>query len=56
MLLNAGEEERTHGSKAAYIAGFPGQPPSSVLLSFVFLTNGKAFGSTDITSHLTHAR
>ena len=24
MLLNAGEEERTTGSKAAYIAGFPG--------------------------------
>ncbi len=24
MLLNAGEEERTHGSRPAYIAGFPG--------------------------------
>src|SRR5271169_2911832 len=24
MLLNAGEEERTHGSKAAYIVGIPG--------------------------------
>ena len=24
MLLNAGKEERTHGSKLAYIAGFPG--------------------------------
>ena len=24
MLLNAGKEERTHGSKIAYIAGFPG--------------------------------
>ncbi len=24
MLLNAGREERTHGSKMAYIAGFPG--------------------------------
>src|ERR1700761_2087239 len=24
MLLNAGEEEKTDGSKIAYIAGFPG--------------------------------
>src|ERR1700739_1415977 len=24
MLLNAGKEERTHGSKLAYVAGFPG--------------------------------
>ena len=24
MLLNAGEEERTHGSRAAYLAGIPG--------------------------------
>ena len=24
MLLNAGEEERTRGSRAAYLAGFPG--------------------------------
>ena len=24
MLLNAGEEERTHGSRAAYLVGFPG--------------------------------
>src|ERR1700744_5536016 len=24
MLLNAGEEERTHGSRAAYIVCFPG--------------------------------
>src|SRR5438034_3779527 len=55
MLLNAGEEERTHGSKAAYIAGFPGAAAIFCLLSFVFLTNGKAFGSTDLTSHLTHA-
>ncbi|MBS1799106.1 MAG: NADH-quinone oxidoreductase subunit J [Acidobacteria bacterium] len=55
MLLNAGEEERTHGSRAAYIAGFPGAAAIFCLLSFVFLTNGKTFGSTDITSHLTHA-
>jgi len=55
MLLNAGEEERTHGSKAAYVAGFPGAAAIFCLLSFVFLTNGKALGSTDLTSHLTSA-
>ena len=55
MLLNAGEEERTHGSRAAYIAGVPGAAAVFCLLSFVFLSNGKALGSTDVTSHLTHA-
>lgn len=55
MLLNAGEEERTHGSRAAYIAGFPGAAAVFCLLSFVFLTNSKQLGSTDITSPLTHA-
>ena len=55
MLLNAGEEERTHGSRAAYLAGIPGAAAVFCLLSFVFLTNGRSFGSTDVTSPLTHA-
>jgi NADH-quinone oxidoreductase subunit J len=55
MLLNAGEEERTQGSKAAYFAGFPGAAAIFCLLSFVFLSNAKSFGSTDLTSHLTGA-
>ena len=55
MLLNAGEEERTHGSRVAYIAGFPGAAAIFCLLSFVFLTNGKAFGTTDLTNHFSHA-
>jgi NADH-quinone oxidoreductase subunit J len=55
MLLNAGEEERTHGSRAAYIAGFPGAAAVFCLLSFVFLTNSKQLGTTDLTSPLTHA-
>ena len=55
MLLNAGEEVRTHGSRAAYIAGVPGAAAVFCLISFVVLTNSKALGSTDITSHLTHA-
>jgi NADH-quinone oxidoreductase subunit J len=39
MLLNAGEELRTHGSKAAYIAGFPGAAAIFCLLTFVFLSS-----------------
>src|SRR5271168_2210876 len=38
MLLNAGEEERTKGSRVAYIAGIPGAAALFCLLSFVFLT------------------
>src|ERR1700760_282024 len=34
MLLNAGEEERTHGSKTAYIIGVPGVAVLVCLLSF----------------------
>src|SRR6202000_2691913 len=37
MLLNAGEEERTHGSKAAYIVGIPGVAIVLGLLAFIFL-------------------
>jgi NADH-quinone oxidoreductase subunit J len=55
MLLNAGVEERTHGSRAAYIAGFPGAAAIFCLLSFVFLTEGKAFGSVNLGGHLSHA-
>ena len=38
MLLNAGEEERTQGSRAAYAVGFPGAAAIFCLLSFVFLS------------------
>ncbi len=46
MLLNAGEEERTRGSRFAYIAGFPGAAAIFCLLSFVFLSESKALGLT----------
>jgi NADH-quinone oxidoreductase subunit J len=52
MLLNAGEEERTTGSRAAYIAGFPGAAAIFCLLSFVFLSERKAFGLTNIGGQL----
>ena len=38
MLLNAGKEERTHGSKLAYIAGFPGAAALLGLLTYIFLS------------------
>jgi len=47
MLLNAGKEERTHGSKAAYIVGVPGVAVLVCLLSFIFLSQ---------KSHLSNAR
>ena len=52
MLLNAGEEERTTGSRAAYIAGFPGAAAIFCLLSFVFLSESKALGSSNLGGHL----
>ena len=55
MLLNAGEEERTTGSRAAYIAGFPGAAAIFCLLSFVFLTEGKALGAARLGGYLNHA-
>jgi NADH-quinone oxidoreductase subunit J len=47
MLLNAGKEERTHGSKAAYIIGVPGVAALVCMLSFLFLSQ---------RSHLADAR
>jgi NADH-quinone oxidoreductase subunit J len=54
MLLNAGEEERTHGSRAAYIVGFPGAAAIFCALSFVFLSERKALGNTNIGGYLNH--
>ena len=52
MLLNAGEEERTTGSRAAYIVGFPGAAAIFCLLSFVFLSERKALGSSRLGEYL----
>ncbi|HEV2272798.1 MAG TPA: NADH-quinone oxidoreductase subunit J [Acidobacteriaceae bacterium] len=38
MLLNAGEEQRTHGSGAAYVVGIPGVAALLGLLTFIFLS------------------
>ena len=55
MLLNAGEEERTTGSRAAYIAGFPGAAAIFCLLSFVFLSERQALGFAHLGGHLNSA-
>ena len=50
MLLNAGEEEHTTGSRAAYLAGIPGAAAVFCLLSFVFLRERGALGSVHLMS------
>lgn len=55
MLLNAGEEERTTGSRAAYIAGIPGAAAIFCLLSFVFLTERHALGTSNLGGYLNSA-
>jgi NADH-quinone oxidoreductase subunit J len=54
MLLNAGEEERTHGSRAAYIVGFPGAAAIFCLLTFVFFSERHSFGTTNIGGYLNN--
>lgn len=46
MLLNAGREDRTHGSKAAYAVGIPGAAALLGTLVYIFLANGKHLGVT----------
>ena len=55
MLLNAGEEERTRGSRVAAIAGFPGAAAIFCLLSFVFLSERHRLGTTRLGDSVTGA-
>ncbi len=55
MLLNAGKEERTRGSRAAYAVGFPGATAIFCLLSFVFLSERGALGASNIGGDLGNA-
>ena len=55
MLLNAGEEERTGGSSAAYSVGIPGAVAIFCLLSFVFLKERGALGGVNVGGYLTGA-
>jgi NADH-quinone oxidoreductase subunit J len=52
MLLNAGVEEKTTGSRAAYVVGFPGAAAIFCLLSFVFLSERKALGASNVGGYL----
>jgi len=52
MLLNAGKEQRTHGSKMAYIAGFPGAAVLLALLVFIFLSRRGSFGTARLGEYL----
>ena len=52
MLLNAGKEERTHGSKAAYIAGFPGAAAILGLLAYIFLSQDGHLGNARLGDYL----
>ena len=52
MLLNAGQEEKTHGSRIAAIAGFPGAAAIFCLITFVFLSEGKTLGHVPLGGHL----
>jgi NADH-quinone oxidoreductase subunit J len=51
-LLNAGKEVRTHGSKLAYIAGFPGAAALLGLLTYIFLSQKSSFGSARLGEYL----
>jgi NADH-quinone oxidoreductase subunit J len=48
MLLNAGEEERTRGSKAAYLVGFPGVAALLGLLTYIFLSIRTPLGNAQL--------
>ena len=52
MLLNAGEEERTRGSRAAYLVGFPGVAALLGLLTFIFLSVRGPLGTTRLGDEL----
>jgi NADH-quinone oxidoreductase subunit J len=52
MLLNAGREERTTGSRTAYLVGIPGALAIFSLLSFVFLSDTARLGTAAIGGSL----
>lgn len=52
MLLNAGEEERTTGSKAAYVVGIPGVAGIVALLTYIFLHEKAALANANLGGSL----
>ena len=55
MLLNAGEEDRSKASRIAAIAGFPGAVAILCLLTFVFLSERRQLGTTQLGGYLSNA-
>jgi NADH-quinone oxidoreductase subunit J len=51
MLLNAGREDRTHGSNAAYLVGIPGAAVLFALLAYVFLSYRVPLGDAVLGSY-----
>jgi NADH-quinone oxidoreductase subunit J len=52
MLLNAGEEEQTHGSRAAYLAGIPGVLALFAVLAATFFTLRTSLGEVRLGGFL----
>ena len=56
MLLNAGEEERTRGSRAAYLVGIPGVAALLGLLTQVFLSARGQLAQPRLGDYVTSTR
>jgi len=54
MLLNAGEETHTRGTRTSMVVGFPGAAAIFCLLSFVFLRYRQQLGTTRISTDLSN--
>ena len=52
MLLNAGKEERTRGSRAAYLVGFPGVAALLGILTYLFLSLRSHLGTARLGDYL----
>ena len=52
MLLNAGREDRTHGSKAAYLVGIPGAATLFGTLVYIFLSYRAPLGDASFGNYL----
>ena len=52
MLLNAGEEVRSRGSRAAYFAGIPGVIGVFALLAYIFVRERVALGYANLGGRL----
>lgn len=54
MLLNAGEEVKTRGSKVAYVVGIPGVLCVAALLSYTFLHERTTLGYANLGGRLNN--